>query len=108
MHSFINFFEDHTHTHTQVIQKVVNFIHKSDWLCTSHICMSLTSREIKTEIWISFSSFIRSFSMLSQQKCLALLSSWELAFFNDAHVYKPMNKELKIYQYLNHNGCGMA
>ena len=44
---------------------------------------TLTCTEIKTEIWISFSSFIKSGSMLSNQKCSSatFLSGWGLELF---------------------------
>ena len=42
--------------------------------------MGLTYTEIKTEIWISFSNFIRSYDVLPQEKGLAMafLSEWDL------------------------------
>ena len=70
---------------TRVVQKVLNFTETLDFLDTSHLCMDLTSTEIKTEIWISFSSFIRSGSVLPQQKYLAMALS--LNFLNDPYAY---------------------
>ena len=37
-----------------VVQKVQSFIQILDLAHISHICMSFTGTEIKTEIWISF------------------------------------------------------
>ena len=50
---------------------------------TSDLCIGLTCPEIQTEIWISFSSFIKSNSVLLQEKCsaMALLSGWGLKLF---------------------------
>ena len=50
---------------------------------TFYIHMGFTSTEIKTEIWISLYSFIRSDSVLPQQKssAMALLSGWGLVIF---------------------------
>ena len=50
---------------------------------TSPFCMSLTDTKIRTEIWISFSGFIRSGKIFLQQKCLAmaLLSEGGLQLF---------------------------
>ena len=60
------------------VQKVLCLTQILDLLHTYHICMDLTCIEIKTKIWFSFSSFIKSGSVLPQQKYLAmaLLSEW--------------------------------
>ena len=60
----------HTHTNEGCSKSsVLSFLDLSH---TSHLCMGLTCIEIKTEIWISFSSFLRGGTMLPQQKCLAM------------------------------------
>ena len=59
-----------------------------DLLYTSYFCMGLTCIEIKREIWISFSSFIRSGSVLPKEKCSALdLSSWWGFEWFEEHSY---------------------
>ena len=52
-------------------------------LHTSHVCMDFTCIEIKTELWIIFSSFLKSDSMLPQQKytVIAHLSGRSLELF---------------------------
>ena len=74
-------------THKSV-QKVLSFTWSLHLLHTFHLCMDLTCTEIKPEIWISFSRFIRNGSALPQQKRLAmvLLSWWGLELF-EQHSY---------------------
>ena len=43
----------------RVVQKVVNFTKILDLSFTFHLWMGFTWTEIKTDIWISFSSFVR-------------------------------------------------
>ena len=45
--------------YTRVTQKVLSFTQFLDLLHTFHLCMSLTSTEIWTEIRINFSTVIR-------------------------------------------------
>lgn len=54
-----------------------------DLLYISHLCLDLTCTEIKTEVWISFSSFITCCSVLSRHKysVLYLLSGWKLMLY---------------------------
>ena len=63
----------------RVIQKVQSLTQILDLLYTSYFCMGLSC----TEILISFTCFIRSDSVLPQQKCSAmtLLSGWGLKLF---------------------------
>lgn len=83
-----------------VDQKVLSFTHcMVAWVSifsfflvlshTSQLCMGLTCTDIKKAIWISFSSFTRSGSVLLQQKCpiVALLSGWVLEKFWTTLVY---------------------
>ena len=67
----------------QIIQKVLILNKILDLSHTSHLCMGLTSIEIKTDIWIGFTSFIRNGSVLPPQKysAKALLSGQELELF---------------------------
>ena len=55
-----------------VVQKVLSLAQILELLHTSSFCMGLTCTEIKTEIWISFSTFIRNGSVLPQQKSSAM------------------------------------
>ena len=50
--------------YARIVQKTLSLTQILDLLHSSHVCMSLTCMEIKTEIWIGFSSFIRSGSVL--------------------------------------------
>ena len=115
---FIFILHTHTHTHTYtytctaiyiyiymylcvcvyktVVQKVLSFIQILALVYTSHLCMAPSCTEIKTEIFINFSSFIMSAKILPQQKCsaIALLFEWSVEPFE-----QPLFGDLKYYQW---------
>ena len=73
---------------------------QQDFRCVtqSHLCMEFTNTKIKTEIWITFSGFIRSGSVLAKKKSstMALLSGWGLGTSSMTLVsYGFSNKNLK-------------
>ena len=69
---------------------------------TFHISMGFNCTEIKTEIGISFSSFIRSGRVLLWWKCsaLAFLSAWGLEFFQWPLFMRYVPKVLWLKLYL--------
>ena len=77
----------YTHTHTNIVQKVLSLTQILNLLHISHLWMGLTCIKIKTDIWISFSSFI-SVSVLSQQNFQVWFFFLGEAqnFWNDPHL----------------------
>ena len=71
-----------------IVQTVLSNTQILDFLHTSHFNMGLTCTEIKTALWMSFSSFIRSGSLLSEWKSSAMvLSGWGLGLFEQIHIF---------------------
>ena len=78
----------------QIFMFVILFYPFLNWSLTSQLCMDLICIEIKTEIWISASSFIRNVRVTLQQK-----NVWLKLFFLDnvknlfeRHVYDLGNR----------------
>ena len=77
----------------RVLQKVLRLLKILDLSYTWHIQMGLPSTEINTEIFSSFSTFIKSGSMLLQQKIF-----YSGSFFSEANNF--IKKLLYIYIYI--------
>ena len=69
--------------------------------------MGFTNRDSKIEIWISFSSFIRSGIVLPQEKCsaLTLLSWWGLELFETRKIWFSFSSFIRSGSVLPQEKC---